>query len=76
MENQPTPEDVKDFLREAGLTRMQAAELLMVSIHTVDSWTAPKTSIKSRVIPLGFWELLLLKTDKHPEYRLIRKKQG
>jgi hypothetical protein len=62
----PTDEDIKTLLRKHGVTREQAAALLFVSQHTIDSWCAPITSRKHNDMPLSSWELLLLKLDEHP----------
>jgi hypothetical protein len=58
---QPSHEDLKALLKKYSLKRQHAADLLHVTIHAVDSWCAPTTSTKARPIPLGMWELLLMK---------------
>jgi DNA-binding transcriptional regulator YiaG len=66
-----THEDIKHLFSHHEITRAEAAELLDVSVHTVDSWTAPPSSTKHRAIPLACWEMLLLKLNAHPEKMLI-----
>lgn len=66
-----THEHIKALLAEHKLTRAQAATMLDVSVHTVDSWTAPPSSSKHRDIPLASWEMLLLKLNAHPEKMLV-----
>jgi len=70
---QPTPETVKDTIRDAGLSRAEAAELMHTTKHTLNKWTLPEDSQTHRPINLGAWELLLLKLGKHPVYELIDK---
>jgi hypothetical protein len=68
-----THSDIKALLRDHNVTRAQAAEMLDVSVHTIDSWTAPDTSAKHRTMPLSSWEMLLLSLDAHPSKRLVDK---
>lgn len=69
---QPTNEDIKALLKKHGLTREEAGALVYVSVHTVDSWTAP-SGAKQRQMPLASWELLLLKLDEHPSKALVNR---
>lgn len=47
---------------QAGLTNRAAAELLHVSVHTVDAWMKPETSKSANPVPAWAPELLAYKT--------------
>ncbi|MEH6652338.1 MAG: helix-turn-helix transcriptional regulator [Motiliproteus sp.] len=70
---QPTPDEIKDAIKEAGLSRTEAAELMHTTKHTLNKWTLPDDSKTHRPINLGAWELLLLKLGQHPFYELKEK---
>ena len=55
---------LKAIMREAGLTRLQTAELLHVSIDTLHAWLKPETSKSSNPCPLWAVELLGFKAGK------------
>jgi hypothetical protein len=61
-----TRENIKILLDAHGIDRAGVAALLSVSIHTVDSWTAPDESPKNRKMPVSSWEMLMLKLNAHP----------
>lgn len=69
--SQPSDEKIKALIKKHGITRLDASDLLHVSIHTFDSWCVPETSSKHRAMPLPMWELLLLKLDAHPTKIMI-----
>jgi hypothetical protein len=68
---QPSSEDLKALLKQHGVTRQQAADMLYVSIHTMDSWCTPSSSKKHNDMPLSSWELLLLKLSAHPFKKVV-----
>lgn len=70
---QPTAEEIKNIIRDAELSRVDAAELMHTTKHTLNKWTLPEESQTHRPINLGAWELLLLKLGKHPIYELNKK---
>lgn len=54
-----TPEDLRKFMRAAGLNAKKVAGLLNVSVSSVYHWRAG-----SRNMPKMAWELLLLKAKR------------
>lgn len=67
----PEPEEIRDMIKEAGLTRTDAANLLHMSRRKLSHWLAPANSTEYRAMPLSAYELLLIKLGKHPQYKKI-----
>lgn len=59
-----TPNELRDVMRRAGLTRAGAAALVYVSKHTIDAWLKPSTSKSSNPVPAWAIELLAYKTKQ------------
>lgn len=70
----PTRENIRILLDAHHIDRAGAAALLSVSVHTVDSWTAPDESPKNRKMPISSWEMLMLKLNAHPHKILVDRK--
>ena len=69
----PTPEELRELFNEVGLKRADIAEILHVSRKGLEKWTAPAGSASHRDIPLAAYELLLLKTERHPLYKKLER---
>jgi DNA-binding transcriptional regulator YiaG len=69
---QPTPEELRDLMKESGVPRGEIADMLHVGRKTVEKWTASLGTTSHRAIPLAAYELLLLKLGKHPSSRLLK----
>ena len=54
-------EQIRDPIREHGLTRQQAADLSGVSLHTIHNWLRPESNAAFRKAPPYAAELLALK---------------
>lgn len=52
----PTPEQIKQARKDAGLTQAQAAELIYKNIRTWQQWEAG-----DRQMDAAFWELFNIK---------------
>jgi transcriptional regulator with XRE-family HTH domain len=65
---QPSPEELRILFKESGLKRREIAEALHVSGNAVEKWTLASDSQSHRRIPLGLYELLLIKLGKHSIY--------
>ena len=65
---QPTPEELRELFTESGLKRKEIAEALHVSGNAVEKWTLAIDSPSHRRIPLGLYELLIIKLGKHDTY--------
>ncbi len=59
----PTPADVREAARRAGLKGKDAAELCGVVPRTWRKWCGGE-----RKIPPAAWFALLVKTGQHPDY--------
>jgi len=70
----PTPEELREVMHGACLTREDVASHLHVSLRAVMNWLLPVASKGHRDMPPAAWELLLLKVGRHDEYKLVRKK--
>ncbi|MCX4026432.1 hypothetical protein H0A36_27290 [Endozoicomonas sp. SM1973] len=66
-----SPETLREIVKEAGLTRAEAAELLHLSRNKFSRWLAPEYAEDHRPIPLAAFELLLIKLNKHPLYKKV-----
>lgn len=57
----PTGRQLRALLRERGMRRREAAEILHVSKLILDRWCLSEKSTSFVQMPVGYWELLLLK---------------
>ena len=53
--------ELREAIRQAGLTRAEAAEAVRVSVHTLEAWLKPMTSRSANPAPLWAVELICLK---------------
>lgn len=67
-----THAELKGAQAAAGMTDAQCAELVGVTPLTWKRWVG-KTSRPTEIDFRG-WELFLLKTGRHPEFELCKKK--
>ena len=69
---QPTPSEVRQARKNAGLSQLQAAQLVAPtqSYRSWQSYEVDEGKSEARAIPLGIWELFLLLTDQHPTQHL------
>lgn len=67
MTDQPTPDQIKQARKDAGLTQAEAANIVYVSLRAWQHYEDGK-----RGMPLANWNLFLLKTEQHPDFRLIK----
>lgn len=58
-DTQPTPADVRALRSHLGLTQTEFGKLSHCSLRTVQDWEHGK-----REMPLGIWELYLLKSGQ------------
>ena len=64
----PEPAEIRQKREQAGLTQEQAAHLVHYSFDV--AWNRVERG--ERKMPLDKWELFLIKTNQHPDFR--RKK--
>ena len=57
--------DLRNFF---GLTQSEAASLVHVQLRAWQWWESGQ-----RKMPVGLWELFLIKTDHHPKFKLQHK---
>jgi hypothetical protein len=57
----PEPDDINALIAKHGISHQQAAGLVHVSYRTWRNWCAPVGSNTHRDMPIGAWELLLIK---------------
>ena len=69
MIKQPTPAEIRVAREAAGHTQTQAALEVHVALRTWQHWEEPAGTDGAREIPLGLWELYLLKTKAARERR-------
>lgn len=73
----PTPEQVEQARRAAGLNQAQAAALVSAAAKspykTWSSYEAPPDNERHRKMSPASWELFLLKTGQHPHLTLKEK---
>lgn len=50
-----------------GMTQKEAAEKVYVTLRAWQWWESGK-----REMPIGLWELFLIKADQHPNYKLVQ----
>lgn len=83
LKQNPTPAEIREAREkaetvlgrklEAPLTQTQAAELIFSTLRAWQDWEA-EGATNRRMHPAAF-ELFLLKTDRHPEYRLAKRRE-
>lgn len=54
-------DELRDAIRQAGITRAEAADATRVSLHTLNAWLKPSTSKSANPAPLWAVELICLK---------------
>ena len=64
----PSPNEIKDLRNFFGLTQSEAASQVHVQLRAWQWWEAGQ-----RKMPVGLWELFLIKTDHHPKFKLQHK---
>ncbi len=74
---QPSPNQVRMAREKSGLSQTAAAQLVSdVGVKGYRTWQryeAPAGSPDHRTIPIGNWELFLLRTGQHPTHTLVQK---
>lgn len=69
-----TPENLKNYLKENGITRQQLAEKFGVSKRAVDKWCAPWESQDHRDMPARKWdELMETSASSFPHFLKYKK---
>lgn len=66
---QPTPAEIRAAREAAGQTQTQAALEVHVALRTWQHWEEPAGTNGARGIPIGLWELYLLKTKARRRQR-------
>ncbi len=75
LNTQPTPEQILAARQAAGHTQAQAAEL--VGLSGGIRWSEyERHGPTGRRIDAARWQLYLLMTDQHPEWRLARRRKA
>jgi DNA (cytosine-5)-methyltransferase 1 len=69
MYESPEPEKIKALRERFGLTQSEAATQVHVKLRAWQWWESG-----NRKMPIGLWELFLIKADHHPKYKLVHKK--
>lgn len=64
MNDIPSPDELREFLKAHNLTGAATAKLVGVDSRTVRKWTSPPEAVSSRKIPWSAWALLLLLTGE------------
>lgn len=64
----PTPDVIKHFRKEAGLSQREAGELIHTKPRQFEPWEQGINKM-----PPGLWELFLLKIGQHQLYELKKK---
>ncbi len=59
-----TRQELIDILKKHNISRPTVALMLDVSIYTINSWLAPKTSLRNRTISTKLIEKLKKKVGK------------
>jgi len=59
----PTPEKLHRLMRNYGITRKSLARLMRCDPGTVDRYLRPEGAAGAQPIPLGRWELFLMKVQ-------------
>jgi predicted transcriptional regulator len=68
----PTREKLRRLMNEYGLTRAVAARLMRCSQPALGRYLRPESAAGAQPIPLGRWELLLMKVQAiyHPDEQI------
>ncbi len=67
MSKNPEPQEVKRLRVRYGFTQTEAAEAVHVTIRAWQWWESGK-----RRIPMGLWELFVIKTGFHPQFQDVK----
>ena len=65
----PEPEEIREIIKDSGMTRAEVARALHTSRNQLNKWLAPRGRAESIKMPLAAFELLLIKIGKHPTYK-------
>ncbi len=68
MNHSPTPQDLQKIRERYGWTQSEAAALVHVTPRAWQWWEAGQ-----RAMPIGLWELLLIKAGLHPSYKQTKQ---
>ena len=60
----PTPDEIKGIRKKFGWTQAEAAVLVHVTLRAWQWWESAQ-----RTMPIGLWELLLIKAELHPNFK-------
>jgi DNA-binding transcriptional regulator YiaG len=71
MYQSPDPAEIKALREIFGLTQNEAATQVHVKLRAWQWWESG-----DRKMPIGLWELFLIKTDHHPKFKLLHKKNA
>jgi hypothetical protein len=64
----PTPDQIYYWRKiKFGLTQTEAADKVHVTLRAWQWWESGK-----REMPVGLWELFLIKIDQHPNYKFVK----
>ena len=63
----PLPEQILQLREKFGWTQSEAASLVYVTLRAWQWWESGKRSM-----PVGLWELLLIKAGLHPNFKRVR----
>jgi len=73
----PAPAQIRLAREKAGLSQTAAMQLVsetgVKGYRTWQRYEAPTDSPDHRAIPIGIWELFLLRTSQHPTHALALK---
>lgn len=61
---QPGPAEIKEARKKAKITQREAADMVYVNIRQWQRYEQPEDTANFQHIPLGLWELFLLKTGQ------------
>jgi putative transcriptional regulator len=68
MHKSPSSSEIKKIRDKFGWTQSEAAVLVHVTTRAWQWWESGE-----RKMPIGLWELILIKTELHPNFGLKRK---
>jgi hypothetical protein len=71
MESLPPPIPVNIYMirkLKMGYSQTEAAKMVHVTLRAWQWWESGK-----RDMPLGLWELFLIKSDLHPKFKFVKK---
>ena len=60
----PTPDEIRAARAAAGHTQTEAGAIVWVAMRTWQDWESG-----ARSMPAAAWELYMVKTGRHPDYR-------